>query len=196
MVQARKAVFLDRDGVINQNVFYPDSSEFESPRSVEEFELYPWTLEALRRLCDAGYMLFVVSNQPNFAKGKSSLEPLREIGDALIAQTAASGIDIVASYYCFHHPASLLPGYSACNCRKPSPKFLFEAAAEYNLELEQSWMVGDRPTDIECGLRAGVKTIRIAPDHPGVVEMIVQPHYDAVNLLEATKVICGIGTEL
>jgi D-glycero-D-manno-heptose 1,7-bisphosphate phosphatase len=81
VVPARKAVFLDRDGVVNRNVFYPDSGEFESPRSVEAFELFPWTLEALRRLCDAGYALFIVSNQPNFAKGKSPMEPLQEIGD-------------------------------------------------------------------------------------------------------------------
>jgi D-glycero-D-manno-heptose 1,7-bisphosphate phosphatase len=90
----------------------------------------------------------------------------------------------------------LLPGYSACDCRKPSPKFLLDAAADYDLDLAQSWMVGDRPTDIECGLRAGVKTIRIAPDHPGQVDQSVQPHYDAANLLDASNVICGIGAGL
>jgi D-glycero-D-manno-heptose 1,7-bisphosphate phosphatase len=196
VVPARKAVFLDRDGVVNRNVFYPDSGEFESPRSVEAFELFPWTLEALRRLCDAGYALFIVSNQPNFAKGKSPMEPLQEIGDEFISRAKENGSVILASYYCYHHPNSLLPGYSACDCRKPSPKFLLDAAAEYDLDLAQSWMVGDRPTDIECGLRAGVKTIRIAPVHPGQVDQGVQPHYDAANLLEAANIICVIGTEL
>jgi D-glycero-D-manno-heptose 1,7-bisphosphate phosphatase len=191
-----KAVFLDRDGVINRNVFYPDSGEFESPRSVAEFELFPWTLEAMGKLRAAGYSLFIVSNQPNYAKEKSPLEPLREIGDALVALTTANGIDIRASYYCFHHPNSLIPGYSACDCRKPSPKFLLDAAAEFDLDMEHSWMVGDRPTDIECGLRAGVKTIRVAPDHPGQLDRSVHPHYDAANLLEASKIICDIGPGL
>jgi D-glycero-D-manno-heptose 1,7-bisphosphate phosphatase len=186
-----RAVFLDRDGTINRNRYYPDSGEFEGPRSADEFELYPWSIPALAALSQAGYSLIVVSNQPNFAKGKSTLESLLEIQERLVRELKNSGTQLLDSYYCYHHPESLVPGFSKCSCRKPSPDFIFAAVRSYGIDVSRSWMVGDRPTDIECGYRAGLRTIRIEPDHPSADPHNDWPkaHYYAADLLAASRII-------
>lgn len=186
-----RAVFLDRDGTINRNLFYSDTAEFEGPRSAEEFQLYPWSIEALKALKQAGFCLFIVSNQPNFAKGKSTLESLAGIQERLVSELDRADIQLLDSYYCLHHPDSVLRGYSRCDCRKPSPRFLFAAAEKYAINLACSWMVGDRSTDVECGFRAGVRTIRLTPDHPSPNLQSDWPKADhhAPDLLAATRII-------
>jgi D-glycero-D-manno-heptose 1,7-bisphosphate phosphatase len=186
-----RAVFLDRDGTINRNLFYSDTAQFEGPRADGELQLYPWTISAMASLRNAGYSLMIVSNQPNFAKGKTPLDSLRAIHEKLIAELRRGDVEVVESYYCLHRPNSEVPGYSTCDCRKPSPRFLFDSAAKYDLDLSRSWMVGDRPTDIECGRRAGVRTIRLQPDHPSPDPRsdLPRPDYFAENLLEAASII-------
>lgn len=163
-----KAVFLDRDGVINANVFYADTGEVEAPRTASDFTLLPGVLEAMKRLQAAGYLLFVVSNQPNQAKRKAT----RADHDAIQAKFAAAlngaGIRIEEFFYCFHHPQGVEPSLSGpCDCRKPSPYFLHQARDAHGLDMAQSWMVGDRDTDIQCGQAAGVRTIFVTPGGQG-----------------------------
>jgi|SRR5579862_87765 len=156
----RRAVFLDRDGVINRNVFNPATGEYESPLSAEDFEFIPGALEAMRELQSAEFLLFLVSNQPNVAKGKSTLEQLAGIHEKLLSGLTQAQVEFAEFYYCFHHPQGIVSGYSGrCECRKPSPHFLFKARSEFEVELSRSWMVGDRPTDVECGKAAGTRTI-------------------------------------
>ena len=162
------AVFLDRDGVVNRNVLNPFTRVWESPLSPEQVTLTPDAPTALRRMRDAGFLLFVVSNQPNYAKGKTSLEMLNAIHDRLARILQESQIEITAFYYCLHHPHGIVPEYSGvCSCRKPSPFFLWEARDSWNLDMENSWMIGDRTTDIECGRAAKVHTIRIVNTEEG-----------------------------
>lgn len=156
------AVFLDRDGVINRNVWNPDTQAWESPLVPEHVDLIPGALAAMQRLREAGFLLFVVSNQPNVAKAKSSLAILDAIHGRVRKAIEDAGIEIAAFYYCLHHPEGVVPEYSGrCRCRKPSPFFLFEARDAFDLAMDRSWMVGDRTSDIECGQAAGVRTIRI-----------------------------------
>jgi D-glycero-D-manno-heptose 1,7-bisphosphate phosphatase len=160
-------VFLDRDGVLNRNVFNIGTGEYESPGKPEEFALYPNIMPALRSLQSAGFLLFLVSNQPNYAKGKSTLEQLRAIHSLLVKALQTAKVSFADYYYCFHHPDGKVAGYTGiCECRKPSPFFLLKARDEFGISLADSWMVGDRPTDVECGIAAGVKTVRVAEDHP------------------------------
>lgn len=151
----RRAVFLDRDGVLNRNIWNPETLAYESPLTPEQFELLPDVIPSLGLLRDAGYLLFLVSNQPNFAKGKASLDTLAAIHNRF--EAAIEGIRFQAFYYCFHHPDFT----GECRCRKPSPYFLLQASDSFHLDLARSWMVGDRASDVACGRAAGARTIEI-----------------------------------
>jgi D-glycero-D-manno-heptose 1,7-bisphosphate phosphatase len=191
----RRAVFLDRDGVINRNVFNPATDEYEAPLVVEDFALLPAVPSALQGLRDAGFLLFLVSNQPNYAKGKATLVELLAISAALRRELIAMRVEFAAFYYCLHHPDGTIEGYSGpCVCRKPSPYFLLKAAREFHLDLQQSWMIGDRATDIHCGRAAGVQTILI--DAEGTDrKREVEPDRIARDLAAAANHICAAATE-
>ena len=161
------AVFLDRDGVLNRNVFNPLTGAYESPHRAEDFELLPGVLDALALLRERGYRLILVSNQPSYAKGKTALAAIQAIYRRLTDSLADTGILFDAFYYCLHHPDGIIREYSGpCECRKPSPYFLLQAKNRFGLDLAKSWMIGDRETDVLCGRAAGVRTIRVAEDHP------------------------------
>lgn len=186
-----RAVFLDRDGVINRNIYDPETGAYESPHRVEDFQLLPNVIPALTRLRDAGFDLFLVSNQPSHAKGKVTLATLNEIHSQFMAQLSAANLSFKEFYYCFHHPDGIVPEYSGlCRCRKPSPYFLFLARDQYELALSRSWLVGDRSTDITCGVAAGVRTIRVALDRstePADDDIIAD--FNAYDLAHATEII-------
>lgn len=180
----RRAVFLDRDGVINANVFYADTGEVEAPRTAADFQILPGSLEAMKSLQDAGYLLFIVSNQPNQAKRKASRADHEAIQATLAQALNDAGIRIEEFFYCFHHPKGVEPSLSGpCECRKPSPYFLNLARERYGLDMAQCWMVGDRDSDVACGQAAGVKTIRIA----GAAK--AQAAWTVAGLLEAERII-------
>jgi D-glycero-D-manno-heptose 1,7-bisphosphate phosphatase len=157
-----KAVFLDRDGVINDLVLNQVNGRYESPYRPFELRLCPGSIDALLELQRGGYMLFVVSNQPAHAKGTVQIEDLFAVHDAFHAQISSRGVKFSEYYYCYHHPDGVVKGYSGpCECRKPKPFFLQKARRQYDIDLASSWMIGDRDADIACGKNAGVRTILI-----------------------------------
>lgn len=161
----KRAVFLDRDGVINRNVWNPVSEAYEAPLTADQFELCDGALPAMQRLCSSGYELFLVSNQPNYAKGKTNLEALGSIHAKLTDALSDAGIQFAAFYYCLHHPDGIVATHSGtCACRKPSPYFLLKAREDFGIDLTQSWMIGDRVSDLECGKAAGTRTIFICEE--------------------------------
>jgi D-glycero-D-manno-heptose 1,7-bisphosphate phosphatase len=192
-VNLKRAVFLDRDGVLNCNVLNPATGEYESPGKAEDFKLCPNVMPALCDLREAGFSLFLVSNQPNFAKGKSTLEDLRAVHSRLVAALQAAGVGFADYYYCFHHPQGKAEGYSGrCECRKPSPYFLMKARDAFGVSLAHSWMVGDRATDIACGIAAGAKTIRVKEDHPATrAANEPKADFEAADLAGAAEIIVG-----
>lgn len=158
-----KAAFIDRDGVINKNVYYYDTSAWESPRSADAFELTKFAIPALKMLQDAGYLLFLISNQPNAAKKKTTKATLDLIHERLSEELQAANVNFAEYYYCYHHPEAIDPKYlKNCECRKPGVKFVEQAKAQYKIDLAKSWIIGDRDTDIECGLKSGLNTIKIS----------------------------------
>jgi D-glycero-D-manno-heptose 1,7-bisphosphate phosphatase len=178
------AVFLDRDGVLNRNVWNPATNQYESPLTPEQFELLPDVLPALRLLCDAGYLLFLVSNQPNYAKGKASMDMLNAIHCRLETALTEAKISFAAFYYCFHHPEFT----GECMCRKPSPYFLFQARDIFGVHLGASWIVGDRATDVECGRSAGMRTIEISDSSASTTKA----DYAAAGLWSAARIIMSV----
>ena len=160
----KKAVFLDRDGVINHLIPLSNDSR-NSPRNSDEFQLFPKAAKAIRGLKTAGWFVAIISNQPNVAKGKSSFSDIEAITNKMKSELARNGAVIDDIYYCFHHPdplqvvnTSLLQN---CDCRKPKPGLLFKAACDWKIDLSQSWMVGDSKSDIQAGVAAGCQTILV-----------------------------------
>lgn len=159
----RPAVFLDRDGVINRPVLRRGRPH--PPASLGELEIYPDAATSLDRLEAAGFILVVVTNQPDVARGTQRREVVHDINRELCGQ-----LPVAAVYVCFHDDAD------ECGCRKPAPGLLFEAAHDLGLDLSRSFMVGDRWRDVEAGRRAGCRTVYIdrnysepAPELPDVV---------------------------
>ncbi|MEI7463195.1 MAG: HAD-IIIA family hydrolase [Candidatus Taylorbacteria bacterium] len=185
-----KAVFLDRDGVINKLVLNPKTGEYESPHEVKDLELIPNVLLPVKTLYDCGYHLFVVSNQPSFAKGKTTLENIKKIHLGLQKMIEDRGIIITEYYYCYHHPLGIVPEYSGeCDCRKPKPFFINKAKEDYDIDLSQSWMIGDQDSDVEFGKAAGVKTIMIRNEHSRKKRGSSSPDYSVDNLSESINLI-------
>ena len=143
----RKAVFLDRDGTINVDPGYLGDPE--------KFHFLPGVVNALTRLREAGYLIFVISNQSGIARGFFRDEDLRKIHDKMTAALRAEGIALDGIYYCPHHPAE------QCSCRKPSPALVLEASRSYDIDLRGSFFIGDRVSDIETGKNAGCSTILV-----------------------------------
>ena len=146
---AGRAVFLDRDGVINRAVVR-DGRPYP-PSSLAELELLPDVHEALARLRSAGFRLIVVTNQPDVARGAQTREAVEAIHAALLA----AGLPIDDFRVCYHDDGD------RCDCRKPEPGLLLAAAREHDLDLTASFMIGDRWRDVEAGRRAGCTTIFI-----------------------------------
>ncbi len=185
-----KAVFFDRDGVINRLVYNPDTNEYESPHFLKDLEFYPWTLEALKKIQEEGYLLFLISNQPSYAKGKTTLENIKAIHDKMHDYMKANDILFTEYYYCYHHPEGIVPEYSCeCECRKPKPYFILEAKKKYNLDFKNSWMIGDRDTDVFCGQNAGIKTILVHEELSDNNRGKSKPDYNAVNVKDAILII-------
>jgi D-glycero-D-manno-heptose 1,7-bisphosphate phosphatase len=192
----RSAIFLDRDGVINPMVLNPATGRMESPLTPSDFRLVDGTIPALGRLQQAGYLLVLVSNQPNYALGKTTFDTHTNIHRALVDSLDRAGIHFVRFCYCLHHPRGFTPGYShVCECRKPSPGLLLQARDDLSLTLGDSWMIGDQPTDTRCGRAAGTRTIRIIAERSGprpVVEAAdAFADYFARDLTEAAAIILG-----
>lgn len=185
-----KAVFLDRDGVLNELVLNPVTGEHEPPHSPDDLILYPWVIESLHALEYSGFELFLVSNQPDCAKGKTTLENIRAVHEKLDSTLKLAGIFFTEFYYCYHHPKGIVAEYTSdCVCRKPNPHFLLKAAKDYGIDLRNSWMIGDRDTDIDCGKSAGVRTILIENIHSSGFRGSANPEFTAANLQIAVQII-------
>jgi D-glycero-D-manno-heptose 1,7-bisphosphate phosphatase len=192
LTELRPAVFLDRDGVINEDVFYPETGEWEAPLDPDHLLLRPRVLPALARLAEAGFALVLVSNQAAHAKGKVALERLVAVDRRLRFLLAEAGVGFTEFYYSYSHPQGVVPGFSGASLeRKPSPYFLLVAAARHDLDLARSWMVGDRGTDVECGAAAGVRTIQVDNPHAGDKAGGAVPDCRVADLPAAVDIILG-----
>ena len=157
---SRRAAFLDRDGVINAMWWDPDFGTVDSPANPEQFRLLAGVTQGIEMLRSMGLLVIVVSNQPGIAKGKMIPELLRGITEKMHVELARAGTKLDGVYYCLHHPEATLMEYRViCECRKPKPGLLLQAAKELNIDLAGSVMIGDGTTDIEAGRAAGCTTL-------------------------------------
>lgn len=162
MSRARPAVFLDRDGVLNELVVDGESGRGESPLTVSAVRLVSGAAAATVALRAAGYALVCVTNQPAAAKGQASVSTLEAIQRRVGELLAAEGAHLDAWRMCLHHPAGVVGELSGpCDCRKPNPGMLLDAARELELDLSASWMIGDTDADVAAGVASGCKTVLI-----------------------------------
>jgi D-glycero-D-manno-heptose 1,7-bisphosphate phosphatase len=173
----KRAVFLDRDGVINRPVVregkpYP-------PATLAEFELFPGVGEACAKLKEAGWLLVVATNQPDVGRGTQKREEVEAMHAAMCGQLPIDRVEVC------YDPGQGIPS----DFRKPAPGMLLRAARELGIDLAGSWMVGDRWRDIDCGAAAGCRTIFI--DYGYDEKLRAQPSFRTASLLEAAGIILG-----
>lgn len=161
LINPQKAIFLDRDGTINKYVGFL--------RDIKDFELIPGVSECIRKINESGFLAIVITNQPVIARGEVTVEELDEIHKKMETELGKGGAYIDALYYCPHHPDKGFEGEIPelkidCECRKPKPGLIYKAALDYNIDLSQSYMIGDSKSDIEAGETAGCKSILIDRD--------------------------------
>jgi histidinol-phosphate phosphatase family protein len=155
-----KAIFIDRDGVINYN-------RNDYVKSWNEFRFIPGAKEAIKRINDSKILLIVITNQSPIGRGIFPTSTLHEIHTKMLNELNKAGARIDAIYYCPHHPED------NCDCRKPKPGLILRAAHDFYIDLKNSWMVGDSDTDLEAGSAAGCKTIKVTDEKP-LLEIINQ----------------------
>lgn len=154
----RKAVFLDKDGTLVENV----------PYNVDplRIRLEKGAAEGVRRLQDHGFLPILISNQSGVARGYFSMAEVWAADRFLRELLAGLGIGLIDSFYCPHHPKGALPEYTgSCECRKPAAGLVVEAARVHQIDLSASWMIGDILDDVEAGNRSGCRTVLIDNDH-------------------------------
>ena len=161
LINKQKAIFLDRDGTINKYVGFL--------RDINDFELNDNVCEAIKRINNSDYLCIVVTNQPVIARGEVTFDKLREIHNKMETLLGNDGAYIDGLYFCPHHPDSGFEGEVKelkidCDCRKPKPGMLLKAAEDFNIDLSQSYMIGDSDNDMAAGGNAGCKCIKIDRD--------------------------------
>jgi len=142
---SKKALFLDRDGVINVDHDYV--------YKIEEFEFIDGIFELCRYYQNLGFMIFVITNQSGISRGYYSEDDFSQLSSWMVSEFAKQGVDVKKVYHCPHHPE--ISG--ECSCRKPHAGMLLEAQKEFNIDLKNSILVGDKERDIEAGLKAGLQ---------------------------------------
>jgi len=186
-IKPSAAVFLDRDGTINEEVGYLDR--------MDKLRLLPGAGEAVRLINDSGMKVVVITNQSGIGRGLFDEAFVREVHAEMSRMLGEEGAAIDGYYFCPHHPTEGIGKYrQSCSCRKPAPGLLLQAAAELAIDLSRSYMVGDMPKDVEAGQRAGAGGVLVRTGYGNTVELgPVKPDYIAPDVLTAVRWILEKG---
>lgn len=192
-----KAVFVDRDGTLNEMVYDETHGTLDSPRKSAEVRLMPKAADFFKTVKKSGYLVIVVTNQPAIAKGTLSLRTLQAINEKLASLLAAEGAAWDDLRFCPHFPDPKLAKneYAVeCDCRKPKPGLLLSVAGAFDIDLRSSWMVGDGLNDVQAGKTAGCRSILVTKLKIEQVERFFnlkncQPDVIACDLMEAAEII-------
>ena len=183
---SNKAVFIDRDGTINEDMGYINH--------IDRFVLFPKSIEAIKLINNSGFKAVIVTNQSGVARGYFPESLINKIHNKLEEILKQNGAYIDAIYYCPHHPNGLIEKYKIeCDCRKPKPGMLFRASKDLDINLKQSFTIGDKISDINLAFRVGAKGILVKTGYgKGELEYNqdkwnVQPHHIAEDFYEAAQ---------
>lgn len=182
MTAAKKnrAVFLDRDGTINEEVGYLSR--------LEDLKVYDNAAEAIRLMKEKGFLAIVITNQSGVARGFFGEDFIIAVHNEINERLKARGTSLDALYYCPHHPRHGNEIYrKECSCRKPEPGLLIRAAEDLDIDLKRSYMIGDMPRDMDIARRVGAKGVMVKTGYGKNVVATSKPHYVADDLLDAAQ---------
>ena len=193
-----RAVFLDRDGVVNELRYHPDLKIKCAPFTASKFKMINGVPEAINLIHRFGYLCILISNQPDIGLGMMTVEDFEEIKLKMKTELAKAGAYMDGEYYCMHHPAAMIEEYkSNCDCRKPKPGLLLRASGEHNIDMANSWFIGDYLTDVAAGKNADCHTILISKRKPEIHDSAgeddVKPDIICSDLTEAVQYILKAG---
>ena len=171
----KRAIFLDRDGVINIDKNYV--------HKIEDFEFAKGAKEALKHFLDDRYILIVITNQSGIGRGYYTKKDFEKLTNWMLNELKKDSIFIKKVYFCPHKPED------KCECRKPNPKMILDAKKEFNLDLKNSWLIGDKESDIEAGLNAGIKKTILIGDRPSKAKYVVKSILDTISIIRKSDEI-------
>jgi D-glycero-D-manno-heptose 1,7-bisphosphate phosphatase len=194
-----KAVLLDRDGIINELVYYPEQGIVDSPFTPEQFKLASYAVEAVNRFHNLGFKVIVISNQPGMAKGHFDESMFHLICLRMRNLLRKGNAYLDGEYYCFHHPNGIREEYrEVCDCRKPKPGLILRAAKDHDISLAESFFVGDGLIDVNAGRAAGCKTVLVASTNGFLLRLLseqdAEPTYMVRTLEEAVGIVENFGS--
>lgn len=174
-----KALILDRDGCLNEDTMYP--------HKVEDFKLLSGVIEGLKKLSKE-FIFVIITNQSGIGRGIFTKEEMDLFNQKLIDELKKENIEIKKIYHCPHTPEEV------CDCRKPSTKYIKQAAKEFDIDIKESWAIGDHPHDVEMGIKAGSRSIYLLTGHgkrhlDDLEKNKIKPNFIAENFLEAAEYV-------
>jgi D-glycero-D-manno-heptose 1,7-bisphosphate phosphatase len=185
-----KAIFLDRDGVINEMVFVKDHGFVDSPSKPKQFKIINGVATAIKIAKKHGYKVIIISNQPGIAKGYYTKKIFDAIRKKMHSELLRSNVTIDDEFYCLHHPNAKLMEYrKKCSCRKPGIELIKKATKMYDINLKKSYFIGDGLVDVQAAKKAGCKSIFVGNISSTITELFnekgVWPDHISNNLLDA-----------
>lgn len=185
MTTIKPAVFLDRDGVLIHEAHYLSC--------LDQIKLYDDVAEGLKRLKESGFLLIMVTNQSGVSRGYFDETFVKDAYKKINQDLASSGVSLDAIYYCPHHPKGNAPYNIACNCRKPAPGMIQNACQDFEIDLDHSFMIGDKLCDIELAVNGGVKGIQLRTGHgEEEVEKVQAAHPGTPTFERFSGAVCYI----
>lgn len=189
-----KAIFLDRDGVINKLVYQKEEGIVDTPFSESQLEVAEYVPDAILELRNGGYKVIIISNQPGIAKGHYTRDTFEKIQAKMRQILAEKDAMVDDEFYCLHHPDAKNPGYKKrCSCRKPAIGMITKAAKAHNIDIKKSFFIGDGIVDLQAAKRAGCPSILIGNVNSTLTKILnekkLEPVYIAHDLKEAAEFI-------
>ena len=189
-----RAVLLDRDGIINELIYFPEQGTIDSPFIPDQMKLTPFAVSSINRFHEMDFKVFVISNQPGMARAHFNEATFDSISCRMRNLLKQGDAYVDGEYYCFHHPQGSREEYrKVCDCRKPKPGLILKAASDHGFSVPDTFFIGDGIVDVKAGRAAGCKTVLVASVNGFLLELLAahdaEPDFLVRTLDDAVKIV-------